>query len=85
MSVRVLYFASLREALGIASEEVVLPQLSTVADLRAHLLRRGGVWEALTDGRALLTAVNQRMAEPQTAIEDGDEIAFFPPVTGGRG
>jgi len=84
MTVRILYFAGLREAVGRDAEEMALaPQLATVADLRRHLLQRGGAWNALAQGKSLRVAVNQRMAEPLTAIRDGDEVAFFPPVTGG--
>ena len=85
MKVRVLYFASVRERLGKDVEEVDLPAgVATVASLRRHLQARGGVWaEALADGKLLRTAVNQDMAQPALAIKPGDEIAFFPPVTGG--
>jgi molybdopterin synthase sulfur carrier subunit len=82
MAIRILYFAALREALGTASEE--LPgAVTTVAELRSQLLERGGAWEALAEGRSLRVAVNQRMAEPASRVRDGDEVAFFPPVTGG--
>jgi molybdopterin synthase sulfur carrier subunit len=84
MTIRILYFAALRESLGTGSEEFSLPDAgTTVAELRSQLLARGGAWQALAEGRSLRVAVNQRMAEPASPVRDGDEIAFFPPVTGG--
>ncbi len=85
MSVRVLYFASLREKLGVDAESVALPAgVATVDALRGHLRGRGGAWaEALGEGRLLRCAVNQDMVEGGVAIKAGDEVAFFPPVTGG--
>lgn len=85
MRVRVLYFASLREALGLGREDVELsPEVVTAGALRAWLRARGEPWsEALADGRTLRVAVDQAMAEPDTPLRDGAEIAFFPPVTGG--
>lgn len=83
MTIHVLYFAALREAVGMAKEEVILADGLTVASLRQRLLARGGTWAALAEGRSLQVAVNKRMATPQTALQDGDEVAFFPPVTGG--
>jgi len=85
LKVKVLYFASIREKLGRGAEEIELPAgIATVAGLRAHLQARGGAWaEALADSRLLRTAVNQDMAPPAAAIKPGDEVAFFPPVTGG--
>jgi len=83
--VKVLYFAKLREDLGKASEELALPgDVLTVASLRAHLVKRGAPWQsALGQGKAVRVAVNQEMAEPGTPVRAGDEVAFFPPVTGG--
>jgi molybdopterin synthase sulfur carrier subunit len=83
--VTILYFARLREALGTASETLALPDgVSDLAGLRAALVRRGGNWaEHLGDARPIRAAVNQEMAEPGTPVSDGDEVAFFPPVTGG--
>ncbi|HLE66952.1 MAG TPA: molybdopterin converting factor subunit 1 [Burkholderiales bacterium] len=85
MKLKVLYFASLREHLGTAGEEIELPAgVATVAALRSHLMQRGGAWRAaLADGRLLRIAVNRDMANPAAAIGPGDEVAFFPPVTGG--
>lgn len=85
MKVRVLYFASVRERIGLEVEEVELPgDSATLAALRKHLQARGQPWsEALAEHRALRAAVNQDMATPSTALRPGDEVAFFPPVTGG--
>jgi sulfur-carrier protein len=83
MTVKVLYFASLREQVGTPGEELASSP-TTVAGLRALLIARGGAWQsALAQGRALRVAVNQEMAQPTTQIRPGDEVAFFPPVTGG--
>lgn len=80
-----LYFARLRDALGVSSERIDLPaEVSDVAGLVAWLRRRGGAWEdELAPGRAFRVAVNQDMADAATALKDGDEVAIFPPVTGG--
>lgn len=85
MKVRVLYFAGLREQLGKASEEVELPAgIATLGALRAHLIARGGAWQAsLAQGRPVRMAVNQDMVPETAPIAAGDEVAFFPPVTGG--
>jgi molybdopterin synthase sulfur carrier subunit len=85
MKVKVLYFAALRERLGTAGEEIELPAgVSTVAALRSHLRGRGGAWElALADGKLVRMAVNQDMAPPSATLKADDEVAFFPPVTGG--
>lgn len=85
MKVKVLYFAGLREQLGSGGEDLELSAAaSTVAGLRTHLMARGGAWQsALAQGRALRVAVNQEMAQPTTPVKPGDEVAFFPPVTGG--
>ena len=85
MKVKVLFFAALREQVGVASEDIELPgQQSTVAALRAHLAGRGGAWQsALSEKKLLRFAVNQDMARTDATLKAGDEVAFFPPVTGG--
>jgi molybdopterin synthase sulfur carrier subunit len=85
VKVRLLFFASLRERLGIPGEEVdVPPAVTTVGGLRDHLRERGGAWaEVFAPNRAVRAAVNQDMAKPAAPIKAGDEVAFFPPVTGG--
>lgn len=85
MKIRILYFALLRDAIGRAQEELDVPEdVTTVAALREWLLRRGEAYEsALGNARRVRAAVNQEMAEPDDAVKAGDEVAFFPPVTGG--
>jgi molybdopterin synthase sulfur carrier subunit len=85
LKIKLLYFAALREQLGTAGEDLELPAgVSTVAALRSHLRGRGGAWErALAEGRLVRTAINQDMAAPSAGLNAGDEVAFFPPVTGG--
>lgn len=82
--IKLLYFASLRETLGTSGEQLKLPaDVSTVAALRTFLATRGDAWQTLLRSQNLRAAVNQKMSGPDAAIADGDEVAFFPPVTGG--
>lgn len=83
--IKVQYFAGIREALGVAGESLPLgPGVRTIADLMVDLVARHGEhWERALLGQRVLMAVNQTMARPDTVLEDGDEVAFFPPVTGG--
>ncbi|HEX2651845.1 MAG TPA: molybdopterin converting factor subunit 1 [Burkholderiales bacterium] len=85
MKVKILYFASVREKVGRDAEEIELPAgIATVAALRTHLRTRGGTYENAFAEKALLrAAVNQDMVEPAASLKAGDEVAFFPPVTGG--
>lgn len=83
MKINVLYFARLRETFGTGAEEIELPS-GTVADLLASLRGRGKPWsDELSGERAFRIAVNQDIAGPETALNDRDEVAVFPPVTGG--
>jgi molybdopterin synthase sulfur carrier subunit len=84
MQINLKYFASVREALG-SGETVSLPDgVVTVGSVRAWLIARGEPWAAaLAPERALRMACNQRMCEADAPVAAGDEVAFFPPVTGG--
>ena len=83
--VTVLYFASLREKLGCSREQVALAASTATVSTRVEVLRnRDGAWpEAFAPGRNWRVAVNQNMADLATPVKPGDEVAFFPPVTGG--
>ena len=82
---KILYFASLAETLGIKSEQFELPaDCASVADLVTLLRMRGEPFDSTFDGTTrVLVAVNQEMGAEDMAIDGSDEIAFFPPVTGG--
>mgnify|MGYP001175234879 FL=1 len=83
MTVTVRYFASIREALGTGSEAVAT-QAANVGGLRDELIARSGAYaEALARGKAVRLALNQAMCEEAAVLKDGDEVAFFPPMTGG--
>lgn len=85
MKIRVRFFASVKESLGRELEELDVPAgVATVGGVRSYLRERGGVWaETLAESRRIAAAVNQDMARPAAAVKAGDEVAFFPPVTGG--
>lgn len=80
-----LYFASLREALKTEKEQLQLPEdVNTILDLKSYLSARGDIWlETFSNNITLLVSVNQQMAADESPVRDGDEVAFFPPVTGG--
>lgn len=81
--IKVLYFARLRESLGVAEEAIEATSM-TVAELMALLAARGEQWSQEFDGCGTIrAAVNQTLVANDFAIKDGDEVAFFPPVTGG--
>jgi molybdopterin synthase sulfur carrier subunit len=81
--IKILYFASLRERLGRGDETLAEPPAS-VADLRALLAGRGDAWrEVFAGNMPVLVAVNQEMVDDSRSLGDGDEVGFFPPVTGG--
>ena len=84
-TIEVLYFARLREVFGREREQVELPgNVQDVAGLTAWLRSRGEAWEGeLAPGKPVRIAVNQDMAAADTPVVNGDEVAFFPPVTGG--
>lgn len=80
-----LFFAGLREQIGSGALEVELPpDVATVGALRAYLRARGPEYEkALAEKKALRMALNHAMAAASAPVAAGDEVAFFPPVTGG--
>jgi sulfur-carrier protein len=85
VKVTILFFAALREQVGRPREELELPAgVTTVGALRDHLRARGGEWATVfAPNRPVRAAVNQDMVQPAAPIKAGDEVAFFPPVTGG--
>lgn len=85
MTINILYFARLAETLGLKDETLELsPNCKTVADLVGILQSRGEPFSSAFNGETrVLVAINQAMSETGAAINNDDEVAFFPPVTGG--
>ncbi|MCA0174711.1 MAG: MoaD/ThiS family protein [Proteobacteria bacterium] len=82
-TIRILFFAALREQLGAELAHEIAPG-TTVADVRTALRARGEPWATLLDAaRGTRTALNQALCGEQATLRPGDELAFFPPVTGG--
>ncbi len=83
--IRVLFFAQLRESLGCDELNLGYPAAGsfTVESLMKQLQGRGELWHSAFAETKVLVAINQQMVKPQSVISDGDEVAFFPPVTGG--
>ncbi|MBV7576330.1 Molybdopterin synthase sulfur carrier subunit [compost metagenome] len=78
------YFARYREQLNLGGEKLPLTDsLRTIEDVRRLLMARGELWRQVLGENNLMCALNQELCHPDRVIEDFDEIAFFPPVTGG--
>lgn len=83
MKVNIKYFASIRESVGVGSEQVQT-DAATLAGLRDELIARGGAHaQSLARGRAVRVALDQVMRDESAGLIEGCEVAFFPPVTGG--
>ena len=80
--IQVLFFAGYRERLGCDHLELD-SKASNISELKAELADRGDNWKTVLQDRKTLVAVNQTMTKDSAVIKDGDEVAFFPPVTGG--
>ena len=82
--VQLRFFAGLREALGVGEEALALPvDVRTVTELREWLQQRSATWQQALSNAQLLTAVNHELVQGDACIVDGDEIAWYPPVSGG--
>ena len=80
--ITVLFFAQVKELVG-QSQIDVEASVNTAEELRQQLALRGDKWQLVLESGKLLVAVNQTICPLDTEIKDGDEVAFFPPVTGG--
>ncbi|MCG5031854.1 molybdopterin converting factor subunit 1 [Mesosutterella sp. OilRF-GAM-744-9] len=85
MKIKVMYFAFMRDAMGRSSEVVDAPEsVKTISELRAYLMGLGDPWaSAFANVKRVRSSVNQVMAAEDAPVKAGDEVAFFPPVTGG--
>ena len=82
MRVQVKYFATLHDRAGLREEIVELPEGATIGDLKRRIIERHARLDQALD--TALTSVNQEYASPEDGLNDGDEVAFFPPVSGGK-
>jgi len=80
--IKIHFFASLSERLGCSNINLEYAGEHTVADVKQRLLEKGHSWSLLSE-QSVQVAVNQTLSKFDANINDGDEIAFFPPVTGG--
>ncbi|ANO32442.1 molybdopterin synthase sulfur carrier subunit [Vibrio breoganii] len=80
--IKVVFFAQVRELVG--EDEVTIDSTSTSVDaIRQQLIERGDKWALALESGKLLAAVNHTMVPLDSTVKSGDEVAFFPPVTGG--
>lgn len=80
--IRILFFGALRDALACDETQLDITAPTPVRAIIVQLVERGDTWQALTQ-RRLLCALNQQMARSDALVSPGDELALFPPVTGG--
>ncbi len=81
--IRVVFLAQLREQLGVAELDVSNTQIKTLDELKHQLVLLNPLWETKLLNSKILTAINHAYAKGNQPLVDGDEVAFFPPVTGG--
>lgn len=79
---KILFFAQTRELIGVEQLELE-GEFSTAEQVRRHLAEKGDKWALALEAGKLLVAINQTLSPLESAVKSGDEIAFFPPVTGG--
>jgi sulfur-carrier protein len=89
MKIKILYFARLKETLKFSTEDLELPDdvfasTLTILKLKAYLAKRNDTWQQMLMGKLKVRgAINHELVDDNAPISDGDEVAFFPPVTGG--
>ncbi|HSH86286.1 MAG: molybdopterin converting factor subunit 1 [Methylophilus sp.] len=85
MKITILYFARIKEVVNYSSEDVVLPDsVETIIALKSWLANRGETWQKLFNGSSVVrAAINHELVDDMATMDEGDEVAFFPPVTGG--
>ena len=85
MHIKILYFARLKEVVNYSNEEIELDShVNTIMALKNHLSLRGEHWANLFNGKQVVrAAINHELVDNLSSIKAGDEVAFFPPVTGG--
>jgi len=81
--IKVLFFASVRDQLGVSELQVTNEDNIDLDSLLANLIKQGHVWDKVLNTKSLMMAINQTMVTSNCLLKEGDEVAFFPVVTGG--
>jgi sulfur-carrier protein len=81
--IKIVFFAALREQLDCAELSIAADEVKTIADIKAQLADKNEHWQQVFSNSALLSAINHDMVMNEALVKTGDEVAFFPPVTGG--
>jgi len=81
--IKIVFFAALREQLGCQETSFPCTDITTINQLKKVLVKQNPAWEVHFENKALLSAVNHDMVDGEYTLKSGDEVAFFPPVTGG--
>ena len=83
MKLKILLFANFKELLGLSELDMEIDEGTRVAELNQILSNRGPNWQNVFQSSSIKVAVNHELAELDSVLKDGDEVAYFPPVTGG--
>ena len=81
--IKIVFFAALREQLDCAELSLSADDVQTVNDVKQHSSDKNSQWRQTFSNASLLSAVNHDMVDGSHLVKSGDEVAFFPPVTGG--
>lgn len=81
--IKVVFFAALREQLNCDELSLACDNIATIANVKQQLCSKGELWQQVLSNSSLLCAVNHDMVDSNHSVKAGDEVAFFPPVTGG--
>nr|AQQ74454.1 hypothetical protein [uncultured bacterium] len=81
--IRIIFFAQLRESLGVGEIQWPLNQIETLESVISELQSQSEIWRRALSNQNLLMSINKEFAKPDSKVKPGDEVAFFPPVTGG--
>jgi len=81
--IKIVFFAALREQLNCAELSIPANEVSSIADIKTKLADKNEHWQQVFSNGALLCALNHDMVQADAEVKSGDEVAFFPPVTGG--
>jgi molybdopterin synthase sulfur carrier subunit len=85
MNIKLFYFARIKEIVNYSTEEIDFPNdVANITGLKNHLAQRGDTWAELFNGKQVVrAAINHELVDNMAVVKEGDEVAFFPPVTGG--